>query len=233
MTAAHRRAAGGQIIRLNPFNTLNLGSDGVNPIAALELDDDLPDNALELAEAIIRIEGHEPHWSQSAQELIAAIIMYVRLVIPNGSFADVRQLIGRDDAGIRNLVRGGRDLDPRQLELFERNPDDYLENNPDYRAPVKHNGRLYPGMIEAAEIYDCPEIETKAARFGGINAAIGKCTRKNRCSLMTIVTPDSALPAGRLAGWGGAGNRLGSPARSFKPSRKAMAACRHISSMGS
>src|ERR1700722_3742132 len=30
---------------------------------------------------------------------------------------------------------------------------------------------------------------------------------------MTIVTPDSALPAGRLAGWGGAGNRLGDFAR--------------------
>jgi hypothetical protein len=32
---------------------------------------------------------------------------------------------------------------------------------------------------------------------------------RDRCSLMTIVTPDSALPAGRLAGWGGAGNRCG------------------------
>jgi type IV secretion system protein VirD4 len=172
MTAAHRQKASRNavIIRLNPFNVLGLGSDGFNPIAALQLNDDFPDDALELAESVIRISGNEPHWSQAAQELVAALIMYVRLVIPNGSFADVRALLGRDDAGIRNLVRGGKNLDPRQLDLFERDPEVYVENNPDYRAPVKHNGQLHPGMIEASEIHGWPEIETKAARFGTINA---------------------------------------------------------------
>jgi type IV secretion system protein VirD4 len=171
MTEAHRRKAGSQIVKLNPFDVLGLGSDGFNPIAALTLNDDFPDDALELAEAIIRVEGHEPHWSQAAQELVAAVIMYVRLVVPNGSFADVRALLGRDDYGIRNLVRGGKNVDPRQFELFERDPEEFIENNPDYRAPVKLNGKLYPGMIEAAELHDWPEIEAKAARFGGINAA--------------------------------------------------------------
>src|SRR4029077_11732915 len=32
---------------------------------------------------------------------------------------------------------------------------------------------------------------------------------------MTIVTPDSALPAGRFAGWGWAGNRRGDLARMY------------------
>src|SRR5580698_6690017 len=55
MTAAHRRAAGSEIIILNPFNVLGLGSTGFNPIASLELTDEFPDDALELAEAVIRI----------------------------------------------------------------------------------------------------------------------------------------------------------------------------------
>lgn len=69
MTAPHRRAAGSEIMILNPFNVLGLGSTGFNPIAALDLTDEFPDDALELAEVVIRIEGKEPHWSQAAQEI--------------------------------------------------------------------------------------------------------------------------------------------------------------------
>ena len=166
MTEGHRRARGNQIIKLNPFNVLSMGSDGFNPIAALELNDDFPDDALELAEAVIRIEGKEPHWSQAAQEICAAIIMYVRLVIPNGSFADVRALLGQDDRGIRRLVLGGRNTDPRQFELFQED----AENVPkDYTPPFRYNGDLYPGILAAAYIHKWPEMGIKAARFGDIN----------------------------------------------------------------
>lgn len=163
MTAKHRKNAGSQIVVLDPFGP---DSDGFNPIQEIELDEEFPDNAMELAEAIIRVEGKDPHWSQAAQEVIAALIMYVRLVIPHGSFADVRTLLGRDDKGIRMLVRGGFDTDPRQLELWEKTPDD--KKDPYYFPPVKHEGALYPGMIAAARMHKCPEIETKIARFGGI-----------------------------------------------------------------
>lgn len=193
MTAKHR-ARTGRIIKLNPFNLLQLGSDGFNPIAALPLNDDLPDDALELAEAIIRVEGSEPHWAQAAQEFVAALIMYVRLVVPNGSFADVRALLGRDDHGIRNLVKGGEDLDPRQFELFENDPQAYIEKNPSYRAPVELNGKIYPGMIEAAKQHRCPEIEVKAARFGGINAV----DRELHSVLSTALTQSRWLDSRRI-----------------------------------
>jgi type IV secretion system protein VirD4 len=164
------RARHGQIICLNPFNVLGLGSSGFNPIAALETNDDFCDDALELAEAIIRIEGSEPHWSQAAQELVAALIMYVRLVMPNvGSFADVRDLLGRDDAGIRILVKGGSDIDPKRYQEWLKTPEE--ERDPSYAPPVEHRGKLYPGMIAAAIIHDWPELENKITRFGAISAA--------------------------------------------------------------
>jgi len=137
----HRRKSN-LVVVLDPFGK---NSDGFNPIAALQLNDAFPDDALELAEAVIRIEGKEPHCAQAAQELVAAIIMYVRLVIPNGSFSDVRELLSRDDQGIRILVRGGHNTDPKQLELWEHTEAEKRDKK--YMPPVKHRGKIYPGMI--------------------------------------------------------------------------------------
>ena len=166
MTEAHRRATGSIIIKLNPFDVLKMGSDGFNAIQALELTDEFPDDALQLAEAIIRIEGKEPHWSQAAQEITAALIMYVRLVIPDGSFADVRALLSQDHHGIRRLILGGRNIDPRQYELFQEDPESVPK---DYTPPFSYNGKLYPGILAAAHIHKWPEMGFKAARFGDIN----------------------------------------------------------------
>lgn len=163
MTHAHRAAKGSRIIRLDPFGEK---SDGFNPVAALELSQDFPDDALELAEAVIRLEGKEVHWSQAAQEIVAALIMYTRLVIANGSFADVRALLGQNDRGIRRLILGGRNIDPRQYELFQQESE---ELPADYTPPFSYNGKLYPGILAAAHIYGWPEMAIKAARFGDIN----------------------------------------------------------------
>ena len=95
MTAAHRKARS-QIVIINPFNVLELGSQGFNPVAALDQDDDdFPDDALGLAESLIRVRGSDPHWSESAQDLIAALIMYSRLEETNGgSLGQVRHNLG-------------------------------------------------------------------------------------------------------------------------------------------
>lgn len=96
MTAAYRAARGNKIVLLNPFNALSLGSNGFNPVAALDpASDDFPDDALGLAEALIRVSGKEPHWSESAQDLVAALIMYSRLTQPGGgSLGHVRAMLG-------------------------------------------------------------------------------------------------------------------------------------------
>ena len=142
MTAKHRADHGSQVVRLNPFNAFDLGSDGFNPVASLDTaSDDFADDAMGLAEAMIRVEGREPHWSQSAQDLVCALIMYVRLVLPNPSLADVRTLLGQGSDDFRRTVLA------REIE---------------------YAGRTIPGMIATAIIRDCPELETKASRFGDI-----------------------------------------------------------------
>jgi type IV secretion system protein VirD4 len=165
MTEDHRRRAGNIIIKLNPFDVLQMGSDGFNAVQALELTDEFPDDALQLAEAIIRIEGKEPHWSHAAQELVAALIMYVRLVIPDGSLADVRALLGQSDLGIKAMVLGGGNVDPRQLDLFQGDKESVPKG---YVPPFRYEGKLYPGIIAAARIHKWPEMAVKAARFGDI-----------------------------------------------------------------
>ena len=80
VTAEARRKMGHEVVILNPFNVLGLGSAGFNPLATL--DPSSPtfyDDAAAIGEALIKIEGNEPHWSESAQGLVVALLMWERL----------------------------------------------------------------------------------------------------------------------------------------------------------
>lgn len=79
VTSAYRRTLG-DVVMLNPFDLLGLGSAGFNPLALL--DPSSPtfyDDAAALGEALIKIEGKDPHWSESAQGLLVALIMWEKL----------------------------------------------------------------------------------------------------------------------------------------------------------
>src|ERR1700685_2009826 len=79
VTADYRRTVS-NVVMLNPFNVLGLGSAGFNPLAAL--DPNSPyfyDEAAALGEALIKLEGKDPHWTESAQGLIVALIMWEKL----------------------------------------------------------------------------------------------------------------------------------------------------------
>lgn len=83
VTAPYRRTLG-DIVIINPFGVLagmpgyeDLQSDGFNPLAAI--DPSKPSfnaDAGFLADALVKIEGTDPHWDGSAQSLVAATIMY-------------------------------------------------------------------------------------------------------------------------------------------------------------
>jgi type IV secretory pathway TraG/TraD family ATPase VirD4 len=124
MTAGHRLEAGSDVVFLNPFNVFGMGSNGFNPIAALDPGtpkqpgDDFPDDALGLAEAMIRVSAKDPHWGQAAQELIAALIMYVRLTEKKpgeGSLRDVRALQRDHASEQRNEQRAFHGADANAL----------------------------------------------------------------------------------------------------------------------
>src|ERR1700684_4251504 len=79
VTADYLRTVG-DIVMLNPFDVLGLGSEGFNPLAAL--DPQSPyfyDDAAALGEALIKLEAKDPHWTESAQGLIVALIMWEKL----------------------------------------------------------------------------------------------------------------------------------------------------------
>ena len=106
MCAQYRDPAMRHSVFLNPFGTLGMPSHGHNPVAALDPEhEDFPDDALGLAEAMIRVEGREPHWAASAQDLICALIMFSRLAhAGGGSLGNVRQMLGRQYEAFRELV---------------------------------------------------------------------------------------------------------------------------------
>ena len=79
VTADYRRTLG-DVVMLNPFGVLGLGSEGFNPLASLDANSPyFYDEAAALGEALIRLESKDPHWSESAQGLIVALIMWEKL----------------------------------------------------------------------------------------------------------------------------------------------------------
>lgn len=76
ITAAFRSTVSDVVI-LNPFGLLGLGSTGFNPLAALDPDaETFMDDAAGVGEALIKLEERDPHWSESAQNLITGLLMW-------------------------------------------------------------------------------------------------------------------------------------------------------------
>lgn len=83
VTAPYRRTLG-RVVILNPFGVLtdygygDLQSSGFNPLVHLDpAAASFNVQAALLAEAMVTVEGRDPHWTQSARALVAALIMYV------------------------------------------------------------------------------------------------------------------------------------------------------------
>lgn len=90
VTADYRRTVG-DVILLNPFDVLGLGSAGFNPLAGLDPDSStFYDDAAALGEALIKIESKDPHWSESALGLVVALIMWEKL--QNGHAANLENV---------------------------------------------------------------------------------------------------------------------------------------------
>jgi type IV secretion system protein VirD4 len=96
--AMHRHRIGHDVKILDPFGKLKAiaeakpdvygyliendltESAGFNPLAALDpKSPNFYDDAAAIGEALIKIEGKEPHWSESAQGLVVALVMWEKL----------------------------------------------------------------------------------------------------------------------------------------------------------
>ena len=87
-------------------------SDGFNPLAALDPESKtFYDDAAVIAEALIKIQGNDPHWPESAQGLVTALVMWERQQYgSDANLEHVREMLTEadeyDDKG--HLVRGLR-----------------------------------------------------------------------------------------------------------------------------
>ncbi len=87
VTAPFRRTIG-DVVVINPFGVLidqpgyeDLRSDGYNPLPYLDpTSPSFNADASWLAEALVMVEGRDPHWDRSARKLVAALIMHVVLL---------------------------------------------------------------------------------------------------------------------------------------------------------
>ena len=114
---ADERKRYGAVKIINPYRVLGMPSDGFNPLAPLEPGPLLYDAAAAIAEALIEIEpGSGQYWSESAQGLLVALIMFEVLVARResrpASLLRVRQMLteadeyATDAAGRKRLVKG-------------------------------------------------------------------------------------------------------------------------------
>jgi type IV secretion system protein VirD4 len=95
VTAASRTAATNAFL-LNPFNEHGLGTSRFNPLAHLHIDDpNVFADVASLAEALIITEGKDPHWPDSARNLVSVIIL--NLLATRGKEAalpQIREVLG-------------------------------------------------------------------------------------------------------------------------------------------
>jgi type IV secretion system protein VirD4 len=112
-TAAHR-ARFGEVYAVDPFGVLTgmpglqLPSTGYNPMRWLDpSSEDFIDDATVIAEAICPVESQrEPHFEQGAQEIVAGLVLYHRLVDPEAQLGDIRSDLGRTPEEWRDLLLG-------------------------------------------------------------------------------------------------------------------------------
>lgn len=102
-TAEARRQLGSDVKIIAPWGTVNLTSDGYNPGASLDPSNEaeFSDRAALQADAIVELEGKEPHWSESAQGMFQAALMFEAIESKRQrrpySWPRVRQLLCEPD----------------------------------------------------------------------------------------------------------------------------------------
>ena len=99
------KANGGEVFYLNPYKVPGIPKNSdYNPLLSLNhKNDNFVDDAMRLAEAMISIEGTEPHWASSAQDLLCAFIMY-SVLSGDGRLRMIRADLGKSAGEFRTVV---------------------------------------------------------------------------------------------------------------------------------
>jgi type IV secretion system protein VirD4 len=101
-----------EIVLLNPLDVLGLGSAGFNPLAALDpASPRFFEECSSIAEALIKIEGKDPFFDQSARSLMLALIIWeVKLANAAGrlpSLENTRSMLADLPATAKDMMASG------------------------------------------------------------------------------------------------------------------------------
>jgi type IV secretion system protein VirD4 len=78
VTASSRIQDGTEVLPLNPFREHDIPTVQYNPLASLRIDDPNVDADIAgLSEALIVTEGTDPHWANSARDLVGALMLHL------------------------------------------------------------------------------------------------------------------------------------------------------------
>ncbi|MCC8978885.1 type IV secretory system conjugative DNA transfer family protein [Bradyrhizobium acaciae] len=101
VTAGFRKAVSKTFL-LNPFNELGLGTSRFNPLAVLSIDDPhVFAKVASLSESLIITEGKDPHWPDSARNLVAVLILHLLATRGNkATLPQIREYLGLPQAAL-------------------------------------------------------------------------------------------------------------------------------------
>src|SRR5262249_6117071 len=78
VTAGSRIDDGTEVLPLNPFREHGVATVQYNPLASLRIESANVDaDIASLAEALIITEGKDPHWANSARDLVGALMLHL------------------------------------------------------------------------------------------------------------------------------------------------------------
>ncbi len=158
VTARRRREMGHKVFVINPFQStlhFDLASDGFNPLATLNPDDDLlVDDVRSLSEALITDQGpNDAHWVTSARNLLTLYMMWVIRNEDKKTLGKVRELI--------TLPNDDREGETRKKLLTDMSFDDFppLRNGVGrFLSKNTEIDNIFSGLDNQTAFLDSPNI---------------------------------------------------------------------------
>jgi type IV secretion system protein VirD4 len=162
MTAPFRRTLG-PVMVINPFGIFteipgyeDLASCGYNPLVGLDpTKKSFNSDAALLADAVVMVEGKDPHWDRSARALIASLIMWVVLEARGMLSPDVLET-----AGALPPITG-----PKGVPTMARVRELLCMASSEPASWNDHKGTGIPALALAMMRTNIPGLRNKAAQF--------------------------------------------------------------------
>ncbi len=191
ITAERRRQLGQRVVILDPWNEVNFryGSKaGVteqitqfNPLSALDPDDDdFADDVTAIAEAFILQTGNDPHWTDSARELVAGLIAAEVQNNPGkASMRSVRKLLRAPMAILRDAVNEivenfPDSLAAGKLAAFVEKEEGVSATNDKEISSIRSTARTQTAFLDSAALVT--SMETNNPPFNLSELATGRVT---------------------------------------------------------